>query len=202
MLEIRNLRVSYGKRVILDRVSLTVEAGQVLAIIGPNGAGKSTLIRAASGVIPISSGEIKVSGRSLRELSANQRARHIAPQQLLEAAHTVAADGKLRQDEHSILAFVFAEANGVVWAAHFAVVIQIAAAGAAGVYGAGKKVFEQDRLATVLSDGKVFRAKQLRSFVRVVVVEFIDQQDVWPHALDDFGNLARLLVVAGFKVFD
>ncbi len=50
LLEVRDLTVSYGERVVLDGVDLTLANGSVLVVIGPNGAGKTTLIRAISGV--------------------------------------------------------------------------------------------------------------------------------------------------------
>jgi iron complex transport system ATP-binding protein len=92
MLEINQLFVSYGSTNVLKDVSLTAQAGQVLAIIGPNGAGKSTLIKASSGVLPIKSGHINVGGENIASLSPSQRARMIAvvPQaRSLPAAFTV-----------------------------------------------------------------------------------------------------------------
>lgn len=78
MLSINGLSVSYGKRRVLKDVSLSVEAGQVLALIGPNGSGKSTLIRAISGVIPSQGGEVRVGGKALSDLSTMERARYLA----------------------------------------------------------------------------------------------------------------------------
>ncbi len=78
MLEITNLTVAYGRRIVLHSVSLSVAEGEILALIGPNGSGKTTLIRAASGVIAPRSGEILAGGHPLTRLSPAQRARRIA----------------------------------------------------------------------------------------------------------------------------
>ncbi len=48
MLEVQNLSVSYGDKLILDRLSFSLRSGQWLMIAGPNGAGKSTIVRALS----------------------------------------------------------------------------------------------------------------------------------------------------------
>ena len=78
MLKIESLSVNYGTRRILHDVSLDVHSGEILGLIGPNGAGKSTLIRAASGVIPIVSGNVRTNGDDFASLSTIQRARYIA----------------------------------------------------------------------------------------------------------------------------
>ncbi len=56
-LEVRDIRVYYGKAVGLAGLSLHVEPGEMLGVVGPNGAGKSTLLRAISGMVPVQ-GEI------------------------------------------------------------------------------------------------------------------------------------------------
>ena len=78
MLDIHSLRVAYNGKPILKDISLSVQAGEVLAVIGPNGAGKTTLIRAASGVLPHSAGQILVGGEGLYGLGPRQRARQLA----------------------------------------------------------------------------------------------------------------------------
>jgi len=78
VLSIEGLSVSYGKRRVLQDVSLSVKSGQVLALIGPNGSGKSTLIRAVSGVVPVAGGNIHVDGRAVSDLSTPERARYLA----------------------------------------------------------------------------------------------------------------------------
>lgn len=63
ILEINDLSVRYDSVVALESVSLRIEAGERVAVIGPNGAGKSTLFKVIAGVLPASSGEVKVYGQ-------------------------------------------------------------------------------------------------------------------------------------------
>ena len=78
MLKIDSLTVAYSDKVVLQDVSFEVQPGEILALIGPNGAGKTTLIRAASGVVPIESGQVCVNGQNLSGLSTSQRAKIMA----------------------------------------------------------------------------------------------------------------------------
>jgi iron complex transport system ATP-binding protein len=78
MLKIDSLTVAYGDKTVLRNVSLEVLPGETLALIGPNGAGKSTLIRATSGVVPVKSGRVSVSGQEMTGLSHSQRAKILA----------------------------------------------------------------------------------------------------------------------------
>jgi branched-chain amino acid transport system ATP-binding protein len=59
LLEVKNITVHYGKSVALDDISLEVAEGSVVSIIGANGAGKSTILKALSGLVPLTSGEIR-----------------------------------------------------------------------------------------------------------------------------------------------
>ena len=76
MLEIRNLSVSIQDKLILDNLSLSVNAGEVAAIMGPNGSGKSTLAYVIAGKpgYEVTSGEIFLDGDNLLELEPNERA--------------------------------------------------------------------------------------------------------------------------------
>jgi manganese/zinc/iron transport system ATP- binding protein len=66
-LEIHDLTVAYHKKPVLWGVDLVVPRGQLVGIVGPNGAGKSTLIKACMGLLPLSSGWVKIFGRPLAE---------------------------------------------------------------------------------------------------------------------------------------
>jgi len=58
LLSAKDLRVSYGGQDVLQGVSLTLEAGEIVTIVGPNGSGKSTLLRALIGAIKPQSGSV------------------------------------------------------------------------------------------------------------------------------------------------
>ena len=72
MLETRNLDVHYGAIQALHGVNLRVEQGQIVTLIGCNGAGKSTTLRAISGLIRPSGGEILFDGRPIHTLPAHE----------------------------------------------------------------------------------------------------------------------------------
>ncbi|RYE84040.1 MAG: ABC transporter ATP-binding protein [Myxococcales bacterium] len=72
---LRGVSVSYGRGLALDRLSLDVEPGRVLAIVGPNGAGKSTLFRAMLGLVPLEAGEATVLGHPATALPPSVRGR-------------------------------------------------------------------------------------------------------------------------------
>jgi manganese/zinc/iron transport system ATP- binding protein len=66
-LEIHDLTVAYQKKPVLWGIDLEVPPGKLIGIVGPNGAGKSTLIKAALGLIPSSSGWVKIFGVPARK---------------------------------------------------------------------------------------------------------------------------------------
>ena len=78
ILKTDRLSVNYGEVQALDRVTLGVHSGEILALIGPNGAGKSTLIRVVSGVLKPSGGEVYWQGEKITRFSPGQRARRLA----------------------------------------------------------------------------------------------------------------------------
>jgi branched-chain amino acid transport system ATP-binding protein len=72
MLEIRDLELYYGDAQALDRVSLDVAAGEIVAIVGANGAGKSSLIRSIAGIESPRSGKILFKGKALFGLESHE----------------------------------------------------------------------------------------------------------------------------------
>lgn len=77
-LSFNDLTVGYGRRVLLDRVSASIEAGSLVALLGRNGTGKSTLLRAVAGLERPLSGEIRLCGRPVQELAAHELAQTVS----------------------------------------------------------------------------------------------------------------------------
>jgi len=72
MLRLNKVRAGYGQVNILDDININVAEGQVVTIIGANGAGKTTALRAISGQIPTTSGEIVFAGEVISGLPAHE----------------------------------------------------------------------------------------------------------------------------------
>jgi branched-chain amino acid transport system ATP-binding protein len=76
LLEIRELSVRFGGVVALDRVSFSVDAGEVVALIGPNGAGKTTLFNVITRVYKPSSGSVSIDGEPVSRVPSHHVVRH------------------------------------------------------------------------------------------------------------------------------
>ena len=72
MLEVKDLKVAYGKILAVKKISFTVDEGQVVTLIGTNGAGKTTTLRTISGLIRPASGEILFQGKRIDEVPAHE----------------------------------------------------------------------------------------------------------------------------------
>lgn len=66
VIEVSRVSKNFGEIRAVDDVSLAVEKGELFGLIGHNGAGKSTLFKMMLGLLPLSSGEIRINGRSVR----------------------------------------------------------------------------------------------------------------------------------------
>jgi branched-chain amino acid transport system ATP-binding protein len=75
MLTVKGLHAGYGLAEVLTGATLEVKAGTVVALIGANGAGKTTTMRAISGLLTPSQGEVWLDGRAVQGLSAARIAR-------------------------------------------------------------------------------------------------------------------------------
>lgn len=82
LLEIRNMKKSFGDLDVIEDISLEVEEGQVVAIIGPSGSGKSTLLRCATLLETIDSGELIYLGEQAVTSDANGRVNYVSGEQL------------------------------------------------------------------------------------------------------------------------
>lgn len=71
MLEIHNLRAGYDSGEVLHGIDLVVEEGSIVALVGANGAGKSTTLKAVSGLIARSGGDVVADGMVLKSGAAN-----------------------------------------------------------------------------------------------------------------------------------
>jgi manganese/zinc/iron transport system ATP- binding protein len=67
-IEVHDLTVSYNRRPVLWDIDFTTPEGQLIGIVGPNGAGKSTLIKAIMGLVPLSSGYVRIFGKELSQV--------------------------------------------------------------------------------------------------------------------------------------
>lgn len=65
-IELERVRVQYGRRVLLEDVSLTIRQGEFITILGPNGAGKSTMLKLLLGLLKPATGTVRVLGKTPR----------------------------------------------------------------------------------------------------------------------------------------
>lgn len=63
LIDINDVSKIYGNEIALNHVDLKIEPGKIIGLLGPNGSGKTTLIKLINGLIPLTSGEIKVDNR-------------------------------------------------------------------------------------------------------------------------------------------
>ena len=72
-LEVKDLRVHYGKIEAIKGISFTVKEGEIVTLIGANGAGKTTTLKTISGLRPLSSGSILFEGVEISKIPAHRR---------------------------------------------------------------------------------------------------------------------------------
>ena len=78
MIQLKDLTLGYGRRILLDNVSARIPEGQLVALLGRNGTGKSTLLRAMMGLEKPQSGEIILQEKNVASLKPERLARNIS----------------------------------------------------------------------------------------------------------------------------
>lgn len=73
MLDVVDVTVAFGATTVLDRHSLHVGAGEIVALLGPSGSGKSTLLRVVAGLIPPDAGRVVLDGEDVTGLPTHRR---------------------------------------------------------------------------------------------------------------------------------
>ena len=72
-LDVVGVTVTFGERIVLDRVHLTVDSSEVIALLGPSGSGKSTLLRVVAGLVPVDHGSVAIDGDDVTSLPTYRR---------------------------------------------------------------------------------------------------------------------------------
>ena len=115
-LDIEDLAVGYGSRLVLDGVSLRVRAGETLALVGATGSGKSTLLETVAGLNDLARGSIRLSGVDLGRVDSEELHRAVALvfQEAVLFADSVAANVDLQRGcaAHEVAAALAAGAAG------------------------------------------------------------------------------------------
>ena len=68
-IELRDVKLNYGNKTVLDDINLTIKKNESVALVGESGSGKTTLVNLITGLIPTDRGELLVDGKSLKEIS-------------------------------------------------------------------------------------------------------------------------------------
>ncbi|WP_410614840.1 ABC transporter ATP-binding protein [Amycolatopsis sp. lyj-109] len=76
-LRVRDLRVAYDDRLVIDGLDLDIPPGKITAIVGPNACGKSTLLRTLARLLTPKSGTVYLDGRSIQDLPTRQVAQRL-----------------------------------------------------------------------------------------------------------------------------
>lgn len=117
ILELDKARKEFGGLVAVNDISFKLHAGEIMGLIGPNGAGKSTTFNLITGVLPLTSGDIRFEGQRIDNLRARDIARlgigrtfqHVQLIPTMSVLENVALGAHLRRDVGVVAAALHAE---------------------------------------------------------------------------------------------
>ena len=72
MIDVINLRKSFGDLEILKGINITINKGDIVAVLGPSGSGKSTITKLITGFWEVTSGKITLGGKDIRQMPLSQ----------------------------------------------------------------------------------------------------------------------------------
>ncbi len=78
LLESENIKFPYGKKIVLNGISLSLRKGEIAGILGPNGSGKTTLLKCLGGILKGFSGKILIEGMDIKKMNIKERAKYIS----------------------------------------------------------------------------------------------------------------------------
>ena len=78
MIQVRELSKFYGKKVVVENVSVNIHPGKITSFIGPNGAGKSTLLSMVSRLLDADTGEVLVDNKNVKKMKSNDFSKRVS----------------------------------------------------------------------------------------------------------------------------
>jgi phospholipid/cholesterol/gamma-HCH transport system ATP-binding protein len=193
VIEVRDLAVGFGDRMINDGLSLDVFRGEILGVVGASGTGKSVLMRTIVGLLPKQRGTIRVFGQDMERLSETERRRIerrwgiLFQQGALFSSLTVKQNIQLPMREHLDLSDAMLDDLAVM-----------------KIEMVGLKPDAADKFPSELSGGMIKRAALARALALDPEIVFLDEptSGLDPIGAGDFDELtATLQKTLGLTVF-
>jgi phospholipid/cholesterol/gamma-HCH transport system ATP-binding protein len=193
VIEVRDLAVGFGDRMINDGLSLDVYRGEILGVVGASGTGKSVLMRTIVGLLPKQRGTIRVFGQDMEQLAENERRRIekrwgiLFQQGALFSSLTVKQNIQLPMREHLDLSEAMLDDLAVM-----------------KIEMVGLKADAADKFPSELSGGMIKRAALARALALDPEIVFLDEptSGLDPIGAGDFDELtATLQKTLGLTVF-